>query len=105
MYRKRQFTRRGISVVQVALVIPLLFAMTFAVIEYGWMFTKYGQLAHATREGARFGARDSATAAQVQATVNSYLNRAGINSNYATVVVTPSNLSTLAAGSPLTVTV
>jgi hypothetical protein len=44
------------SMVEFALIFPLLFAITVGIIEFGWLFNNHMQLHYATHEGARTGA-------------------------------------------------
>ncbi len=46
--------RRGVSLVEMALVLPLLLLLSFGIIEYGWMFLKAEQISNAARSGARY---------------------------------------------------
>jgi Flp pilus assembly protein TadG len=45
--------RRGIEVVEVAIVLPVLMLVIFGIIQYGWLFLKAAQIENAAREGAR----------------------------------------------------
>jgi len=46
--------RRGATILEMAIVLPLLLILVFGVIEYSWMFLKAGQISNAAREGARY---------------------------------------------------
>jgi Flp pilus assembly protein TadG len=70
--------RRGITIIETALVLLMLLTITMGVIEYGWMFYKSHQLANAARQGARIGARPSSDEAITTAAVQSALTNAGI---------------------------
>ncbi len=60
--RRRSFLRRarkatrGQSLVEFAMVLPLLMIMVFGIIDFGMGLRSYISLTNATREGARFGA-------------------------------------------------
>lgn len=54
--------RRGISVVEMAIVTPLMITMIFGIMEFGWTFMIRQMMANAVREGARVAA--------IQATVD-----------------------------------
>jgi Flp pilus assembly protein TadG len=101
--------RRGNSVVEAVLVFPLLLALMFGTTEYGYYFFIKHTLEGAAREGARVGIMPSGTDSQVQSAVISYLATAGLQSGTAsldsryTLSISPS-ASTVASGSPLTVT-
>jgi Flp pilus assembly protein TadG len=62
-----------------ALLLPILLVLTFAAIEYGWMFFKQQQITNAAREAARLGATPNATNATVTARVTALMTDAGIS--------------------------
>ena len=92
--------RRGIALIELAIVLPLLLAITFGVMEYGWMFLKASQIANAARQGARVGARPDANTATVNAAIASAMTAAGIPAGAYSggVTLTPANPATLASG-------
>lgn len=47
--------------VEMALILPLLMALLFGIIEFGWMLRTYQAVGQAAREGARSGALGSDT--------------------------------------------
>ncbi len=47
---------RGATIVEAAIVLPLLFLVLFALVEFGWAFKDSLSVGHAAREGARAGA-------------------------------------------------
>ena len=47
--------RRAAAAVEMAVVTPLLLAVLFGIIEFGWLFTVQHTLVNAAREGARTG--------------------------------------------------
>lgn len=49
--------RRGQSLVELAMVTPMLFALVLGIAEFGFLFTAYVQVSNAAREGARAGSR------------------------------------------------
>jgi Flp pilus assembly protein TadG len=55
MQRRRRHGRseRGQSLVEFALVLPMLLVVLFAIVDFGRMFQGYVSLTNATREGAR----------------------------------------------------
>jgi adhesin HecA-like repeat protein len=85
----RKDTQRGIVSVEAALVLPLLLLLTFALIEYGWMFLKAQQITNAARQGARVGAVPDAMTSEVQLTVDNIMNAAGMGSSGYSVTVSP----------------
>ncbi len=59
VFRKQKFgrslkgRRKGATIVEFALVVPILLAMLLGIIEFGWLAKNKLQLANAVREGAR----------------------------------------------------
>ena len=49
----RRRGERGASAVEFALVVPLLLAILFAMIDFGFAINRYTMLNNATREGVR----------------------------------------------------
>lgn len=45
--------KRGQTLIEAAFVLPILFLVTFAVIEFGWYFWAANSVSNASREGAR----------------------------------------------------
>ena len=93
---KKQFRRRGVSTVEAAIVFPLLVFMTFAMIEYGWMFLKFQQTTNVARHCARMAVRPDVTTREVTDAAESMMIQAGL-SGY-TVTITPSSIEAVDAG-------
>jgi len=96
----------GGSLVEFALISPLLFVILFGIIEFGFLLYDKAVLTNACREGARAGivyADTRLTAEEITGVVTSYCGDYLISfgGNTPTVDVTPGG----AAGDPLTVTV
>ncbi len=89
--------------VEFAVVAPVFFLLVFGMIEYGRMVMVQQVLVNASREGARVGVLDNATAADVEERVNTYLTSANING--ATITLDPSDPSSAPAGGSFSVTV
>jgi len=53
---RRRNGDRGATLVEAALIYPLLFLAIFAVVEFGFAFKDWLSVSHAAREGARAGA-------------------------------------------------
>jgi Flp pilus assembly protein TadG len=112
--RQRQ-RRRGATLVEAALVYPIVILLTLGLIIAGLGVFRYHQIAALAREGARWAsvrgaeyAKDRATTAATQANVRTYLvdNKAvglDTSSTALQVVVTPSTVG--ARGSTVNVTV
>ena len=81
--------RRGLATVEMALLLPILLTLTFAAVEYGWMFFKQQQITNAAREAARLGATPNGTNATVTARVSQLMSDAGINGGQYTLTINP----------------
>ena len=97
--------RKGLALIETAIVLPVLLLLSFGVLEYGWMFTKSGQITNAARHGARVGARADATSADVRASVASMMSRAGLGDSGYTVTISPPDVDALEPGAALAVRV
>jgi Flp pilus assembly protein TadG len=75
----------GTSVVEMAIVLPLLLLLVFAIGDFGIAYTRWVSLTNAAREGARVGVVfrnpcDAATVeSQIRATVASFANSSGLD--------------------------
>jgi Flp pilus assembly protein TadG len=114
--KKKQISERGNSLVEIALVLPVLLVLFLGIVEVAFLLFAHVQVANATREGARIGSlcrmngNCDNLSAVVKTTVFSEaqflsMTDAGSGGNTA-VVVQPSSLSSVpAVGDPITVTV
>lgn len=59
---KRLKGEKGQDIVEFALVFPILAALLFGIIDFGWIFYSTSMVANATREGARFAVMNYKTA-------------------------------------------
>jgi Flp pilus assembly protein TadG len=84
-----------------AITLPILFLVTLAAIEYGWMFLKAQEIANAARQGARVGATPDATAGDVTDAVGAVMASADL-SGYSTAISPGVGID---SGETLTVTV
>lgn len=83
-------SQRGASAVEFAILAPLFVALLFAIIEFGMILYTKSMLAHASREGARFGviySNPRHTSGEIQTVVRNFLNTSGLT-NAAAVNVT-----------------
>ena len=77
---RRQPRERGQSLVETAIVFPVLLLLLAAVVDFGRAFDAYIVLTNAAREGARFGAvKPSLTVDQVKAVVVADVLGSGTN--------------------------
>ena len=56
--RRLQRGERGATLVEFALILPLLLALVFGIIEASWAFGQHNDVRHGAREGARLAAVD-----------------------------------------------
>lgn len=88
---------RGQSLVEFALVLPVLTLLVFGIIDYGRLFNEFLVISHASREGARAGIVSAATLSVVSTAVKSAAPNRTL-----TIAMNP---STPVRGNPVTVTV
>ena len=77
--RSARRRRLGATVVEFAIVAPLLFLFIFAMIEFGRMVMVEQILTNAAREGARRGILEQSTRAEVETIVSDYLTESSIS--------------------------
>ena len=104
-------TRRreaGSAMVEMTLLMPLLAAMLFGIVEFGIAFQRWQVVTNAAREGARAAAvrLNGCAVTPVSSVVLNYVGVAGLGPGDVTVQVDPpGDPCSLAAGTPVTVTV
>jgi Flp pilus assembly protein TadG len=86
LMKRRQ--RRGVSLVEAALVFPVLLLLLLGLLEYGWIFLCAQQITHAARHGARVAALADATADQAYQAIDTWMTEAGFASGSYTRVCT-----------------
>ncbi len=91
---------RGQSLVEIALVLPILLIVLFGVLEFGRIFHSYLVVTHAAREGARYGIISKDVGAIKQKVQDA---SPGITLDLNNIEVNPS--SNLTTGVPLTISV
>jgi Flp pilus assembly protein TadG len=102
--------RWGGTLLEAALVLPVLISLTFGAIEFGDYFFVKHTLEGAAREGARNGITDTATNTTVQTAITNVLTAAG-GTNWGTVTsITDTNgnsvnVATVTPGNPIEVQV
>lgn len=77
--------RRGLAVVEAAILFPLLFLLLFGMVEYGWAFLKFQCINNAAREGVRAAVRDGSTDTVWQTAVQNVMRDCGRTSGTAPV--------------------
>ncbi len=86
---RRKWMRRAAVAVELAVMAPVMFAMLFGIIEFGWLFSVRNTLINAAREGARLGALQGVTAGEIEARVTTYLEPMGLETHATIDVVEP----------------
>jgi Flp pilus assembly protein TadG len=94
---------RGLALVETAIVILLLLFVTFAMMEFGWLFHRIQQINNGAREGVRQAVLPDNTAAEAIAAVNQLMSDFNV-SGY-TVTVSPAVVEDLDTGELITVTI
>ena len=87
LQRRRLPFRRGAATVEMALAVPILFIVIFAIFEFGQAFLMQHLLQNAAREGCRTGVLPHSTNAAVLASVNKALQARGIAGTTTTILV------------------
>ena len=97
--------RRGTTMVEAAVVFPLLVILTLALIEYGWLFINMQNTTNATRHGARMAVTPDETSGEVIAAVQAMMARTRLGDTGYTISITPSDVSSADRGDTIRVTV
>ena len=97
--RKRK-NCRGAATVEAAIVLFVLFLLTFGIIEYGWLFLKLHQITNAARSGVRVAVRYGSMEKEVTDTISNLMTAAKMAGKY-DVIYTPAAQT----GDPVTVDV
>ena len=100
--RTRLCRRRGVAMVEFALVLPILITVVMGIIMFGRAMTVQTMLTNAAR-GARNAILAALQYAGVQTAVDTYLNNSGLTSGY-TTTITPTSTNA-ASGTVIHVTV
>ena len=85
--KRMKHNQRGTAVVELAVVSPVMFALLFGIIEFGWLFTAQHTMVNASREGARIGVLRGATADEMEETARTFLAPMGLD-DQVTIAVT-----------------
>jgi Flp pilus assembly protein TadG len=99
----RKRPARGIAMVEAAILFPVLLMITFAMMEYGWMFLKMQQLNNTAEVAARMAAMPTATNSQVTGEISTLMTSYGMGNTSYTTTLTPSDVSTASLGATVTV--
>lgn len=86
--QRRRHQRRGATIVETAVVLPIFFTLIFAFIEFGHCFMSIHAMNSAARRAARVGVGEDATTAQVVQTAKDILSSAiDVDNSSITVMV------------------
>ena len=96
---------RGNTVIEAALVLPILLSLAFGTIEFGYFFFIKHNLQGAAREGVRAAIVAGGTNADVTSAVTASLTNAGLQNCGFTITTTPTDTSTASGTQAITVTV
>lgn len=77
--KKQQASRRGATMVELAIVLPVLLLIILGIIEFGRGVMVQQILTNAAREGARQAVLPGMTTLQVEDRVNSYLDNTSVS--------------------------
>jgi len=92
-------------VLEAALVMPVLTMLTFGACQYGYLIYLKSTLQSAAAAGARASVARTATNTNVTTLVTNMMTAAGISSSKYTLTLNPTDVSSLSAGTQITVTV
>ncbi len=96
---------RGNTVVEAALVLPILLSLAFGTIEFGYYFYIKHNFQGAAREGVRAAIAAGATNADVTTAVTASLTAAGLQNCGFTITTTPTDVTAATGSQAITVTV
>lgn len=101
MILKRFEKRKGQSLVETALVLPIILLLLTGIVDFGLLFNSYLVVSNASREGARSAAIGS-TDAQIKATINNVAST--LDTTRLTITISPDQAARV-TGNSVSVTV
>ncbi|HBJ38938.1 MAG TPA: pilus assembly protein TadE [Planctomycetaceae bacterium] len=101
--RKQRSCRRGVAAVEFALIAPVMFLITFGMIEIGSVMMIKNALTQASRIGARAGSLPMSTSEGIYAKVREELQL--MNLEHAAITIHPEVLASIPPGGNVTVKV
>ncbi|MBI4581749.1 MAG: pilus assembly protein [Planctomycetes bacterium] len=75
---RRRWHREGAATVEMAVVTPILLALLFGIVEYGWVFMLQSNLTNAAREACRVGILPGATDADINTRFDEAISGTGL---------------------------
>jgi Flp pilus assembly protein TadG len=97
--------RHGGAALEMMLVLPILLMLAFGTVDYGYYIWLKSTFQNAALDGARAAVSPTATNADVTTAVSNFMTSAGLANCGYTVTLTPSDVSSVAPGSNITVQV
>lgn len=91
--RSARRVRRGNGVLEAALVLPVLLALSMGMVEFGQFFYMKHTIQAASRDGARTAILSSTTHSAAQTAITNTMNSANVASNKYTVTFTNASTS------------
>jgi len=91
--------------IEAILVLPMLIALTFGAIEYGWAFYVKHAIAAASYVGARAAITTGSTNSTVSTAVAASMSAAGLSGSQYTLTTSPTTVTGLSSGTYVTVTI
>lgn len=101
--RGRIGARRGGAVLELCLVLPILLMLAFGVAEYGYFFYVKNTVQGVAQTAARTAITSSASNSSVTTIVTNMMTAANLQNSGYTVTFTPTDVSTAAPGTNVTV--
>jgi Flp pilus assembly protein TadG len=93
----------GLAIVEMALVLPLLMLLTFALCEMSWAFFKADLVSNAARNAARVAILPQSTNTDVLNSVSASMTAGGMAATGYSVTITPGNVATASVGTSIQV--
>jgi len=93
----------GASLVEFAVVLPLLILLVFGIMEAGWLFAQHVEIRNAAREGARLAVVDFPDPGDSALIIGETCSRAVLSNERASVYITQNNAGTDSASAVVTV--
>ena len=84
--RRAHANRRGTTLVEFAIVLPVFFTFVFGIVEYGRLQLVSNMLQAACRNGARHGSTENVSTAEAKSSVEAMLS-AALDTNAVTVII------------------
>lgn len=104
VHKSRRF-RRGNAVLEMALVLPILLMLAFGIADYGYFFYVKNCVQQTAQAAARKAISSSATNSGVSTLVSQMMSSAGLSNSGYTLTTSPSDITSAATGSSVTVTI